>query len=46
MSLDSIGIGNTMFVAAGVTLLGLIVSIALAPETRAMSLEEATSLNH
>ena len=46
MSLDSIGIGNTMFVAAGVTLLGLIISIALAPETRAMSLEEATSLNH
>jgi putative MFS transporter len=29
----------------GVTLLGLIVSVALAPETRAMSLEEATSLN-
>jgi putative MFS transporter len=45
MSLDTIGIGNTMFVAAGVTLLGLIVSVALAPETRAMSLEEATSLN-
>jgi putative MFS transporter len=46
MALDSIGIGNTMFVAAGVTLLGLIISVALAPETRAMSLEEATSLNH
>jgi len=46
MSLDTIGIGNTMFAAAGVTFLGLIISIALAPETRAMSLEEATSLNH
>lgn len=46
MALDSIGIGNTMFVAAGVTLLGLLISVALAPETRAMSLEEATSLNH
>lgn len=46
MSLDSIGIGNTMFVAAGVTLLGLIVSIVMAPETRGLNLEEATSLKN
>ncbi|MCE1187422.1 MAG: MFS transporter, partial [Rhodocyclales bacterium] len=45
MSLNSIGIGNTMFAAAGVTLLGLLVSLLLAPETRALSLQEAASLN-
>ncbi|MCY1212462.1 hypothetical protein D3C81_1343480 [compost metagenome] len=43
--LQSIGIGNTMFAAAGVTLLGLLVSLALAPETRSLSLQEAASLN-
>lgn len=46
MSLDSIGIGNTMFVAAGVTLLGLIVSILTAPETKGLNLEQATSLKN
>ncbi|WP_439686177.1 MFS transporter [Cupriavidus oxalaticus] len=45
ISLQSIGIGNTMFAAAGVTLLGLLVSLALAPETRSLSLQEAASLN-
>ncbi|MDH1265963.1 MULTISPECIES: MFS transporter [unclassified Pseudomonas] len=45
ISLDGIGIANTMFAAAGVTMLGLIVSLALAPETRSMSLQEAASLN-
>ncbi|SUA57105.1 Inner membrane metabolite transport protein ygcS [Oligella ureolytica] len=44
ISLDAIGIGNTMLVAAGVSFVGLIVSVALAPETRAMSLQEAASL--
>lgn len=44
ISLQSIGIGNTMFAAAAVSLVGLVVSVALAPETRAMSLEEAASL--
>lgn len=44
LSLDHLGIGNTMYVAAGVTLLGLLVSIALAPETRSLSLQEAASL--
>ncbi|MDN8181159.1 MFS transporter [Acinetobacter baumannii] len=46
MSLDTIGISNTMFVAAGVTLLGLIVSIMTAPETKGLSLEQATSLKN
>ncbi|MFJ4293040.1 MFS transporter [Cupriavidus sp. NPDC089707] len=45
ISLQSVGIGNTMFAAAAVTLLGLLVSLALAPETRSLSLQEAASLN-
>lgn len=44
ISLQAIGIGNTMFAAAAVSLVGLVVSVALAPETRGMSLEEAASL--
>lgn len=44
MSLQSVGIGNTMFAAAAVTLVGLLVSVALAPETRHLSLQEAASL--
>lgn len=44
ISLDTIGIGNTMFAAAAVSFVGLLVSVALAPETRAMSLQEAASL--
>lgn len=46
VSLQTIGIGNTMYAAAGVTLLGLLVSLALAPETRSLSLQEAASLDH
>ena len=45
MSLETIGIGNTMYVAAGVTLVGLIVSIAWAPETKSKDLSEAAALN-
>lgn len=44
ISLDTIGIGNTMYAAAGVSLVGLLVSIALAPETRSLNLQEAASL--
>lgn len=44
MSLEMIGIGNTMLVAAAITFLGLIVSLLLAPETASLSLEEAASL--
>ena len=46
MSLHSIGIGNTMYVAAAVSVVGLVASIALAPETRSLSLQEAASLHH
>jgi MFS transporter, putative metabolite transport protein len=46
MSLHTIGIGNTMYVAAAVSVVGLIASVALAPETRSLSLQEAASLNH
>lgn len=45
ISLDTIGIGNTMFAAAAVSLVGLVASVALAPETRAMTLQQAASLN-
>lgn len=44
ISLEAIGIGNTMYAAAAVSLVGLMVSVWLAPETRGMSLEEAASL--
>ncbi|MEJ8850570.1 MFS transporter [Variovorax rhizosphaerae] len=44
IALQGIGIGNTMFAAAAVTMLGLLVSLVLAPETRSMSLQEAASL--
>lgn len=44
MALQSMGIGNTMYVAAGVSAVGLAVSLLLAPETRGMSLEQASSL--
>jgi putative MFS transporter len=44
ISLASIGIGHTMYAAAAVSFVGLIVSVWLAPETRGMSLEAAASL--
>lgn len=43
-SLAGIGIANTMYVAAAVSIVGLLVSVWLAPETRGMSLERAASL--
>ncbi|MEM5340603.1 MFS transporter [Paraburkholderia azotifigens] len=46
ISLHTIGIGNTMYVAAAVSGVGLLISLALAPETRSMSLQEAASLGH
>lgn len=45
ISLQSLGSANTMYAAAAVTLLGLLVSVALAPETRSLSLQEAASLS-
>ncbi|MRW89884.1 MFS transporter [Duganella sp. FT80W] len=44
VALINLGIGNTMYVAAAVSVVGLIVSVWLAPETRGMSLEQASSL--
>jgi putative MFS transporter len=41
-SLDKIGVGPTMLIGAGITLLGLIVSIAWAPETRGLTLAETS----
>ncbi|HWR08441.1 MFS transporter [Sporomusa sp.] len=43
-SLKTIGIGNTMLVSTLLTLLGLIVCIAWAPETRGLTLKEASTL--
>ena len=45
ISLESIGIENTMYIAAAVTFIGLVVSIAWAPETKSKDLAEAASLN-
>jgi putative MFS transporter len=45
ISLQNLGIANTMFAAAAVTLVGLVVSLVLAPETRSLSLQEAASLS-
>lgn len=44
ISLEMTGIGNTMLIAAGITFLGLIVSIIFAPETASLSLQEAAAL--
>ncbi len=44
MSLLHLGINNTMLIAAVVSVVGLIVSVWLAPETKGMSLERAASL--
>jgi len=43
--LEKVGVGPTMLVMAAVTVLGLILSIALAPETRHMTLAESSSLS-
>lgn len=43
--LDRYGIAFTMYAAAAVTLLGLVVSWALAPETRSLNLQQAASLS-
>lgn len=45
ISLETMGIANTMYAAAAVTMIGLIFSLALAPETRSLSLQEAASLS-
>ena len=45
LSLHSIGIGNTMYVAAGVTFIGLAAAWAMAPETRSLNLRDAAALS-
>ncbi|MDX6804420.1 MFS transporter, partial [Serratia marcescens] len=44
LSLQNIGIGPTMYIAAAITVFGLIVSWFMAPETNARSLEDASSI--
>ncbi|MNG81840.1 Inner membrane metabolite transport protein YgcS [compost metagenome] len=44
MALDSYGIAFTMYAAAAVTFVGLAFSVALAPETRSLNLQQAASL--
>jgi putative MFS transporter len=43
-ALDHLGIGPTMIVAAVITLIGAVVSVAWAPETRGMTLGECAAL--
>lgn len=43
--LDKLGIGITMLIMTGITAVGLILCIALAPETKGMSLAEAASVS-
>lgn len=45
VSLQTLGIGSTMYIAAAITFVGLIVSWFLAPETNARSLEDAAALD-
>jgi putative MFS transporter len=43
-TLSSIGVGPTMLIGAGITFLGLLVSIAWAPETKGKTLSESSSI--
>ncbi|NIE75902.1 MFS transporter [Pantoea sp. Ap-967] len=45
MSLDTLGIAQTMYIAAIICLIGLVVSFVLAPETRTLDLQQAASLS-
>ena len=45
VALSEYGIANTMYAAALVTLVGLIVSWMMAPETRSLSLQQAAALD-
>lgn len=45
-SLETIGIGNTMLVAAGISLIGAWSAWAMAPETSKLDLQQAASLEH
>ena len=43
--LDTLGLGSTMWILAAVTAVGLVICIALAPETKGMTLAEAGSVS-
>lgn len=45
VSLETIGVSQTMYAAAVITLFGLLMSWMLAPETRSLSLQQAASLS-
>lgn len=45
LALTVIGIGPTMLLAAGVTLIGFLASVVWAPETKGLSLDEASSVD-
>lgn len=45
MSLAAFGIGPTMLVAAGLVVIGLVLSVIMAPETRGQSLGKTSSLD-
>lgn len=44
VSLEQLGIAQTMYVAAAITLIGLLLSWLLAPETRSLNLQQAAAL--
>jgi len=46
VSLQTLGIGNTMYVAAVVTFIGLMAAWAMAPETRSLNLRDAAALTN
>ncbi|WP_380180802.1 MFS transporter [Kalamiella sp. sgz302252] len=46
VSLQSLGVEQTMYIAAGITLFGLLVSWFMAPETTQLNLNEAASLEN
>ncbi|MBX8609487.1 MFS transporter [Pseudomonas cichorii] len=46
VSLHTLGIGNTMYMAAVVTFIGLIAAWAMAPETRSLNLRDAAALSN
>ncbi|MDV5139301.1 MULTISPECIES: MFS transporter [Yersiniaceae] len=45
VALNSIGIANTMFVAFGISAVGFILALVMAPETRSLDLHHASVIN-
>lgn len=42
--INNYGISNTMLMGAGISLFGLLISVAFAPETRGMSLAQTSNM--